>query len=509
VGRFGADRVEVDEESEPEQLAGGPRRPLPVELGIAGTVFGLKGVPMVGYRLARRAWRRGSGWVPMLPAVPVSRKRKKKSGGSGRSRVPARVNMLGSRAGLGEHDRRELADAWRDPATYRDQVGARRASRAAAAATDLVAGLVAVVANQPDLIVEDALCLRLGTLLGQAERAPMDDRVGPHDVVQALVAAAVAEVEATAGQSDAWHAPWRILTAVAGVLPYPDSQAAVEAIARLRDTEGGQVLPAAPSGPAVTGPVLWTRDRYGSRFAVTAPITTVGAPVRWYLWDVDACGHEAFTVHSGFYPTSDTALTAWQAAVGQIAAAGTALAPVDDSRLVAELLPVELGFMRTGGESVEQFAEYHRCKRLGEAVRQAMSQRETQPDRGVDAATAAAEFTAWLRARCADQQELPKDVDELATELADSWCISNIDAVFATCSPHRVALSVLHMRGYYLEDFADQLVALLPEWIRWLTARSGTPVELADRCLPYAQGQPHPQIRIDNIGPEYLARVTE
>jgi hypothetical protein len=47
--------------------------------------------------------------VPMLPAVPVSRKRKKKSGRSGRSRVPARVNMLGSRAGLGEHDRR----SWR------------------------------------------------------------------------------------------------------------------------------------------------------------------------------------------------------------------------------------------------------------------------------------------------------------------------------------------------------------------------------------------------------------
>ncbi len=255
--------------------------------------------------------------------------------------------------------------------------------------------------------------------------------------------------------------------------------------------------------------VLWARDRYGSRFAVTAPITTVGAPVRWYLWDIDACGHQAFTVHSGFYPTPDAALTEWQAAVGQIAAAGTALAPADDPWLVAELLPAELGFMRSGGESVEQFAEYHRSKRLGEAVKQALPDRETQPDRGVDAATAAVEFAAWLRARDADRQELPKDVDELAMELADSWCISNIDAVFATCSPHRVALIVLHMRGYYLDDFADQLVALLPEWIRWLAAHNATPAELADRCLPYAQGQPHPQIRMDNIGPDYLARVTE
>ncbi|HEV8558554.1 MAG TPA: hypothetical protein VGR06_19460 [Actinophytocola sp.] len=441
--------------------------------------------------------------------MPVSRKRKKKSGRSGRSRVPARANVLGFRGDLGEQDRRELAEAWRGMAAYRDQVGARRASLAAAAATDLVSGLVAAVVNQPDLIVEDALCLRLGTLLGEAQRASVDDRVGPYDLAEALVVAAVAEVDATTGQADAWHAPWRVLTAVAAILPYPDSAAALDAIARLRDTEGGRVLPAAPPGPAVTGPVLWTRDRYGSRFAVVAPVTTAGAPVRWYLWDIDACGHQVFTVHSGFYPTPDAALTEWQAAVGQVAAAGTALAPVDDPWLVAELLPVELGFMRSGGESVEQFAEYHRGMRLGEVVKQALPDRETQPDRGVDAATAAVEFAAWLRARDASQQELPKDVDELATELADSWCISNIHAVFATCSPHRVALCVLHVRGYYLDDFADHLVALLPEWIRWLAAHSATPAELADRCLPYTKGQPHPQITMDNIGPDYLARVIE
>ncbi|HEU5471896.1 MAG TPA: hypothetical protein VFV67_14690 [Actinophytocola sp.] len=440
--------------------------------------------------------------------MPVSRKRKKKSGRSGRSRVPARVNVLGAGADLGEQDRRELADAWRGLAAYREQIGARRASLAAAAATNLLANLVVAVANQPDMVVEDALCLRLGTLLGEAAQSPVDDRMGPHDVAQALVTAAMAEVEATTGQADAWHAPWRVLTAVAGILPYPDSEAAVDAIARLRDTEGGRVLPATPPGPAVTGPVLWTRDRYGSRFAVTAPITTVGAPVRWYLWDIDACGHQAFTVHSGFYPTPDAALTDWQAAVGQVAAAGTALAPVDDPWLLAELLPVELGMMRPGGESVEQFAEYHRGKRLAAVVNQAMPQRDTPPDGGLDAATAAVEFTAWLRARHADQQEPPTDMDELVTELANSWSINDIGTVFATCSPHRVALCVLHIRDYYDDEFADQLVALLPDWTRWLATRNGTPAELADRCLPYAQGQPRPQI-MDDVGPDYLARVTE
>jgi hypothetical protein len=394
-------------------------------------------------------------------------------------------------------------------AAYREQVETRRASRAAEMAADLVADLVAVVASQPDIIVEDAVCLRLGTLLGEEEQTPVDDRLGPHDLADAMVAAAVAAVETTTGEADAWRAPWRVLTAVAGILPYPHSEVAVDAIARLRDTAGGRVLPAAPPGPVATGTVLWSRDRYGSRFAVAAPITTVDQPVRWYLWDIDACGHQAFTVHSGFYPTPDAALSAWQAGVGQIAAADTELAQVDDPWLLAELLPAEEGLLRVGGESVEQFAEYHRSKRLGEAVKQAVRPQGTRPGGGLNAATAAVEFAGWLRGRDADRQELPEDMDELVAELADSWCINGIDAVFATCSPHRVALCVLHIRGYYIEEVADQLVALLPEWTRWLAARNATPPELADRCVPYAEGKPHSQVEVDDIGPDYLARVTE
>lgn len=183
---------------------------------------------------------------------------------------------------------------------------------------------------------------------------------------------------------------------------------------------------------------------------------------------------------------------------------------MDDPWLLAELLPAEEGFLRAGGENAEQYAEYHRSKRLAEAVKQTLRQHGTQPGSGLDSATAAAEFTTWLRARHTDGQELPKDLDELATELADSWCINNIDAVFTTCSPHRVALFVQHVHNFYLDDFADQLVALLPDWIRWLAARNATPMGLAERCLPYAEGQPHPQLMTDNnIEPDYLARVTE
>jgi hypothetical protein len=410
-------------------------------------------------------------------------------------------------------DRRELADALRGIAASRNQIDAQRAAQAAAVGSDLVADLVRVVADQPDMIVEDALCGRLGRLLGEAEQAPMKEQLSPHHLAEATVAAAEAAAMAalteTTGDASAWCAPWRVLIALAGILPYPLGEAASDAIVRLRATAGGRVLPTVPPEPVVTGQVLWTRDRYGSRFAVVAPITGAEEPVRWYLWDIDACGHLAFTVHSAFYPSPEAALAAWQGGVGEIAAAGTVLAPVDDSRLLAELMPVEQGLFRTGGESVEQFAEYHRSKRLGEVVTRAVGQQGTRPGGGLDAATAEVEFVAWLRARDADQPELPEDLEELATELADSWCLNKIDAVYATCSPHRIALCVRHIRSYYLDEFADQLVALLPEWTRWLAARNALSPELADRCLSYAHGQPHPQVGWNDSEPDYLARVIE
>ena len=380
-------------------------------------------------------------------------------------------------------------------------------------ATDLIADLARAVADQPDIVVTDAVCERLGALLTDDERSPLDVRVNPHHLAEATLAAAEASVvaafTATTEQADAWRGPWRVLTALTAVLPYPFPDAVDETITRLRALPAGRVLPTVPPGPEVTGRVLWTSDRYSSRFAVTAPIMTAEEAVRWYLWDIDTCGHDAFTVHSGYYPSSAAALTDWQTGVGQTASAGTVLAPVDDPWLLAALLPVEMGFMRPGGENVEQFAEYHRSKRLAEAVNRAVPRPIARSDAGLTAATAAVEFATWLRARDSSQPEPPENLDELVEELADSWNLNSIDAVYATCSPHRVALCVLHMRNYYLHDYADQLVALLPDWTRWLATRNATAPELADRCLPYAHGRPHPQLGDEDTKVDYLTRIIE
>jgi hypothetical protein len=455
--------------------------------------------------------------VPMLPRVPVSRKRKKKkpSGSSGRSSVRVRspMNQRGPEVAAPARDDRELARAFQGLAAYRDQVHRQRASRADTMAADLIADLARAVADQPDVVVTDAVCERLGALLAKDAGSPPDVRVSPDHLAEATLAAAEASVlaalTATTEQADAWRGPWRVLTALTTVLPYPFPDAADETITRLQAMPAGRVLPTLPPGPEVTGQVLWTSDRYHSRFAVTAPIKTAEEPVRWYLWDIDACGHEAFTVHSGYYPSSAAALTDWQTAVGQTASAGTALTPVDDPWLLAALLPVEMGFMRPGGESVEQLAEYHRSKRLAEAAKRAVPRPNARSDAGLTAATAAVEFAASLRARIPGQLEPPENLDELVRELADSWNLNSIDAVYATCSPHRVALCVLHLRNYYPDDYADQLVALLPDWTQWLATRTATPPELADRCLPYAHGRPHPQLGDEDTKVDYLARITE
>lgn len=163
---------------------------------------------------------------------------------------------------------------------------------------------------------------------------------------------------------------------------------------------------------------------------------------------------------------------------------------------------------RTGGENAEQFAEYHRSKRLGEAVIASVGPHAAPRPGGLDRDSAATEFTAWLHARRCGRPA-PEDLDEQVTELADSWCINGIAPVYSTCSPHRVALTVLHLRNYYQDDFAAGLIALLPDWTEWLAQRNGTAPELAQRCRPYAQGQSHVDVGDDDSRPHYLARVIE
>jgi hypothetical protein len=450
--------------------------------------------------------------------VPVSRKRNKSRTSNASPRVthPKTPTIWPNPDDQSLH---ELANALAGLAAYRSHMHSRRASLAASAAEALVAELAEVALARPQPDLEDELCARLGARLREWADGPFDDHVDPDVFAEAIITAAAAAVrealDEPATGPDGWRAPWQVLAAAARIVPIPLSGTAADAIEHLRDRAGGQVLPKAPDGPTVTGPVLWTRDAYGSRFGITAAFATPDGPDRWYLWDVDACGYRPFTVHSGYVPTAEQALADWQAGVGRHTASDSAFAPVDNPLLLAELMPAEEGLPRPDVVSADQFAEYHRGRRLARTAIEAVGpservgrRRHAAPKADLDAATAAAQFASRLRAQPAGRPQ-PADLDELARELADSWSIDGPAALYATCSPHRVAAVVLHMRNYYSDDDAAQLIALLPEWVSWLADRNGTAQHLVERCRPYALGEPHADVGCDDSRPDYLARVIE
>ncbi|MEU8004169.1 hypothetical protein AB0B66_23680 [Catellatospora sp. NPDC049111] len=187
-------------------------------------------------------------------------------------------------------------------------------------------------------------------------------------------------------------------------------------------------------------------------------------------------------------------------------AAEAAAAPVDDPSLLAELLFPGDGFLRPGGESTEQLAEYHRSARLADTALSTLTPSPYDPAEDL-VADEAEKFVAWLRQHRPDR--LSTDIDELAVELASSWRIDSPPALFHTCSPHRVASVVAHVRDYYEDDFAEQLLGVLPDWISWLAARTGLSPDLADRCTPYVRGLRFPGAEGDGTQPNYRARVVE
>jgi hypothetical protein len=440
--------------------------------------------------------------------MPVSRKRKKSRPSKPAPRTLNRGAQVHGRTTVTP----VVTEAFASLLAGRDQMMQRRAARAAEAGEALVAELVEIAATvESDTALEDELCARFGACLADLDRGKDDEHVAPDMCGEALSAAAVAAVRAAlvgdAADQTSWRAPWRVLGAVATIVPISERWSAVGAINELRRLPGGRVLPAAPDAPPATDRVLWTRDAYGSRFAVAAAFPAPEGPARWYLWDIDACGYQVFAVHSGYYATPELALAAWQAEVGPVASEWTKFGPVDDPALLAELLPTDEGLIRAGGEHLHQFVEYHRSRSLAQAAVTAVG-RGRDVVQGLEPGVAAAEFATWLRDRRGDQS-LPDGPDELITELADSWRIGGPEVLYPTCSPHRVALTVLHLRDYYQDDFAADLVALLPDWTSWLAERNCTTPDLAERCRPYALGEPYPGLKSDDTGTDYQLRLAE
>ena len=470
--------------------------------------------------------------------MPRSRPRKKnpphpKSVQQG-ARLRARREQQAAQRGDAETDHlADLIETLNGMGTHRRRLDERRMEIAAERADDLLPDLLALAAEPGAAHFEDAVCERLGALIYElADADSEEDHVNPGQVLEAVLTASADRVsgalrlDSLNAEPEGWRPAWLLLSTLSAIASDPHDSLARDLIATLRKGRGGRVLSRPePAAPELAGPALWTCDGYGSRFAVVAPFHTASAhsvqrSQRWYLWDIDACGYGHFTVYSGYFADADNAFAAWKAGVGPAASADCALAPVNDAGLVAQLLPTDLGMLEPGGESARQFAEYHRCRRLADILRDALGSPDDVPEPPMpDPAEYARRFTEWRAQRHGDDagppmrpqpQHQTSDLDDAVAELAHNWCDEEVREIRAgTCSPHRVAHFAGHIRDSYEPGFADQLMALLPGWVAWWTECLGLSDHLAARCRPYAAGAPHAALDPDGRGLNLLARVEE
>jgi hypothetical protein len=401
------------------------------------------------------------------------------------------------------------ANPLRELFEYRRRLGERRTELAAPTAGLLVDALIAAAPGSSDDELEDDFCARFGAAMVEFDGGPLEDMVNPDDFVRAVLIVLDERLHEAEESGAELALVRRVLAVVAGVLPPPLSESAADLVAEHLD---GDAAKRATRGRTVTGPARWARDVYGTRWAVVAPFESADGAGRWYLWDVDACGYQVVTVHSGFHLSVEAAHAAWQHAAGPAAADAT-FTVADDAETLDELLTGEVEGVRRGGEDRSQYTEFLRSRRLGRIVRQAAgrSSGRTLPRLSPD--TGAERFAQRLRQlghTDNSAEEGPARAGELAAEMAESWSPDGCPSLYAYCSPHKVAATVLHLRDFYQDDFAAELVGVLPDWIRFLAEHTGMTAELTDRCLAYASGDLEFPGLLDERGqPDLMARVTE
>lgn len=473
--------------------------------------------------------------------MPASKPRKKKSGGSAarasRSGNPA-VRRVEKEAA---QKARRVESAWSRPpdlsigAFIGDQEEAldhEAMEQARADAEPIIADLVA--ADQSVSSTEDELCRRLGRALAAQDarndahrksgRVSDFETYSPEQFLDALAQAVAEEafkVVPLVDKPAEQRAMWRLLLAVARIVPHPDSRIPVGAVEDLR--EGFSWFPEASIVTTPADAALWSRDVYGTRFAITAPFTAAEGPDRWYLWDIDVCSGEALTVGAGYFTTAEQAFGVWRSAVGPDATSRSQLEPVSDTDLVDRLLPV-YSVRRLGGESEPQYAEFHRSCRLAQDLREShplgdAGRAETAwPDPEAVQQAWMTEFATWRAEHRPGMSVIPDDFPadgepldeaEVLRELAFIWSSDEFPDLAHACSPHRIAMTVTSIRDIYDGDFADVLIRLTPDLTAWLTERTALPRTAAEHLQAYADRVARPDADLSDLCVDPMAQIRE
>ncbi|MGH3165102.1 MAG: hypothetical protein ACRDN0_04295 [Trebonia sp.] len=276
--------------------------------------------------------------------------------------------------------------------------------------------------------------------------------------------------------------------------PYEVAQAEAGKAAKLladRGLTAGLLSPSA--GASAAGEALVARDAYGSRFLVTAPFGyRDGETDHWYAWDIDHCWVDV-VVGAGTFGSAQAALAEWRANVDS-AAAGSVLAPCQPPMLATLLNPClqtgPLSGMLQGTEPRELIREFYRMRRRARALAWPAADSGGDPFdvEPFDGGVAAEAFREWYMAR---HDSVPPDFAETVGTIVNEWIPGKTvdDRDFYASSPHRIEMTAHLLREGYIAEYANESLAVLPEWTEWCLAQSDPGADFAARALETARAE--------------------
>ena len=236
-----------------------------------------------------------------------------------------------------------------------------------------------------------------------------------------------------------------------------------------------------------TGEVRRLRDAYGTRFGVIAAYVVPDvAHAGWYLWDIDASSF-VLLVDAGVFDDPEQAAAAWRARAGDPDAV---LAPVEDSADLRSLAELDAGeeTMLRGDEPRRVMDNWFRARaRLDELARVLRTRGRPLPARDslyhdLDPTVLTAPFTEWhVRTRGGEPD--PEVVEALAAE----WMEGSLPETWFSVSPARLRFQHELISDWIDDPVTHGVIALMPEWARWLGERAGLDPERMQAVLDAAR----------------------
>lgn len=196
---------------------------------------------------------------------------------------------------------------------------------------------------------------------------------------------------------------------------------------------------------------------------------------------------------AGVYDDPEQAAAAWRAHAGDDRAAMVA---ATDSAALACLTEVDTGDERTlrGDEPRPVMDNWFRApSRLSTLARTLRAQGRPLPVLGslyrdLDITVLTEPFTDWHLRNLGDKPD-PEVVDVLANQ----WTEGALPETWFCASPGRIRFLHELISDWIDDPITHGVLALLPEWVRWLGERAGLPAE-PTRALIDAAHQPSPRL---------------